>query len=206
MSIQRSPPLHPLFSVFAAQPSSQEERGGGAGHVPLSRFPPKAARLPGQPSSRWQSVDHLPLSQGLISGYPSCPRLAVALGTPLSMETPVPPALRKNFCSHQTWDTKHPCCWCHQKVIHSFSQYLLGPHCVAGCGPATGRTAVRGKESRFLRAPVSHLCLQEALPQAASRLTELSVRSCLAFSLRCSGSRGSVGSLWGSGSARMSRG
>lgn len=29
----------------------------------------------------------------------------MALGTPLSMETPVPAALRKNFCSHQTWDT-----------------------------------------------------------------------------------------------------
>lgn len=190
-------------------PLSPHHRKKGAGELgtcPTHSFLRKAPRLPDQPSSWWQSVDHLPLSQGLISGYPSCPRLAVALGTPLSMETPVPPALRKNFCSHQTWDTKHPCCWCHQKVIHSFSQYLLGPHCVAGCGPATGRTAVRGRESRFLRAPVSHLCLQEALPQAASRLTELSVRSCLAFSLRCSGSRGSVGSLWGSGSARMSRG
>lgn len=120
----------------------------------------------------------------------------MALGTPLSMEPRVPAALRKNFCSHQTSDTKPPSCWCHQKVIHSFSQYLLGPHCVAGRGPATGHTAVRGRESRFLQAPVSHLCLQEALPQAASRFTELSVHSCLAFFLRCSGSRGSRGSLW----------
>lgn len=92
----------------------------------------------------------------------------------------------KNFCSQQTSDTKHPSCWCHQKVIHSFSQYLLGPHCVAGLGPAAGHTAVRGRESRFLRVPVSHLCLQEAFPQSASRLTELSVCYCLAFFLRCS--------------------
>lgn len=134
------------------------------------------------------------------------PQAGCGLGTPLSMEPRVPAALRKNFCSHQTSDTKPPSCWCHQKVIHSFSQYLLGPHCVAGRGPATGHTAVRGRESRFLQAPVSHLCLQEALPQAASRFTELSVHSCLAFFLRYSGSRGSRGSLWGSDSARMSRG
>lgn len=60
---------------------------------------------------------------------------------------------------------KRPCCWCHQKVIHSFSQNLLGPHCVAGHGPATGRTAVRGRESRFLRAPCPICVFRKLFPK-----------------------------------------
>lgn len=98
---------------------------GEPGTCPTHSFLPERPLLPGQPSFLWQSVDHLPLSQGLISGYPSCPRLAVALGTPLSMKTRVPAALRTSAPSRPRTQSILAVGVIRKLSIHSVSIYWV---------------------------------------------------------------------------------